>query len=280
MALSAQLPPTDFAALERVTDREERERLYAENAIYRHGEAQGTRYSKGNQAAAAKGSWQSLDVILRSDETASATLPSRELGLSRLFTALTVASGIVTVAGGAASAREGLDLKRISGTGAVLLGGGIATVAFGITAGILYGRARRGYERAVDVYNDSLGVRLGVLSPSGEYVPPKGVLVDPEGFVVLDQQEAAFARDSGEPAPSEEAPEPAPEEPVPEEPEGSPDEPEAEAGPEAKPPSTKEPAAGEGDEAGVGEQPPEKPPEGGGDPGELAPAGLSLSPRM
>jgi hypothetical protein len=275
MALSPQLPPTDFEALERVTDREERDRLYTQNAIYRHREAQGTRYSKGNHPAAAKTSWQSLDVILRSDENASATLPSRELGLSRLFTALTVASAIVTVAGGAASAREGLDLKRISGTGAVLLGGGIATVAFGITAGILYGRARRGYERAVDVYNDSLGVRLGVLSPSGEYVPPKGVLVDSEGFVVLDQREAALTGDEGPAKPSEPAPEPAPEgppaeEPAPEEPAETP---EAAASPETGP----EPA--EGDEAGT--KPPEQPAEtGGGDDGGLAPVGLSLNPRM
>jgi hypothetical protein len=272
MALSPQLPPTDFEALERVTDRDERDRLYTQNAIYRHGEAQGTRYSKGNQAAAAKGSWQSLDKILRSDSNSSAVLPSRELGLARLFTALTIASAIVTVAGGAASAREGLDLKRISGTGAVMLGGGIATVAFGITAGILYGRARRGYERAVDVYNDSLGVRLGVLSPSGEYVPPKGVLVDSEGFVVLDQQEAAFTGDRGPSEPSGPAPEPASEAPRAEEPpaeEPAPDEPAPMTGPQP----------GEADKAGT--RPPEEPREtGGGDPGGISSTGLSLSPRM
>lgn len=270
MALTAQLPPTDFEALEGATDREERDRLYTDNAIYRHREAQGTRYSKGNHAAAAKGSWQSLDAILRSDQNASATLPSRELGLSRLFTALTIASSVVTVAGAAASAREGLDLKRISGAGAVMLGGGIATVAFGITAGILYGKARRGYERAVDVYNDSLGVRLGVLSPSGEYVPPKGVLVDSEGFVVLDQQEAAFTGDGGPGKPRGQAPEPAPEKPAPGEPE---------AGIEADSPSATGPDAGEAEEAG--KKPPEQPREtGGGDPGDASPTGLSLSPRM
>lgn len=275
MALTPQLPPTDFSALERITEREERDRAYAENAIYRHGEAQGTRYSKGNHAASAKGSWQSLDAILRSDENASATLPSRQLGLSRLFTALTIASAIVTVAGGAASAREGLDLKRITGTGAVMLGGGIATVAFGITAGVLYGRARRGYERAVDVYNDSLGVRLGVLSPSGEYVPPKGVLVDEEGFVVLDQREAAFAGEGGARAPKAEGGEAGPEEPAAKEPEAEgPASPPAE--PEEQEPATEEPKEQEDAASEPDEQPRE---EGGGDPGELAPAGLSLSPR-
>ena len=156
-----------------------------------------------------------------------------------------------------------------------MLGGGIATVAFGITAGVLYGKARRGYERAVDVYNDSLGVRLGVLSPSGEYVPPKGVLVDSEGFVVLDQQEAAFAGGGGTRAPSGTAPEPAPEEPAAEEPAASPEEPEPRTEAESPPPEG--PAADDGVEKQPGEQPPES---GGGDPGDLAPTGLSLSPRM
>lgn len=189
MALSPQLEPTDYAELETIEDRGDREHAFAENSIYRHEEPQGTRYTKGTSRRAEKRSWQSLDVILRSDAASSAALPRRELRISRVFTALTVAAAILTVAGTAASAREGLDLSEINGPGAVLLGGGLATVGFGITAGVFYGKTKKGYERAVDIYNDSLGMRLGVLDAQGQYVPPAGTIVDEEGFVVLDQRE-------------------------------------------------------------------------------------------
>lgn len=208
MALTPQLKPTDFAAIEQVEDRETREQLYAENAIYKHAEPQGTRYTKGTKAGLEKRSWQSLDVILRSDMNASAALPKRELRLARLFTALTVVAGIVTVAGVAASAREGLNLGDLNGTGGLLLGGGLATAAFGITAGVFYGKTKKGYERAVDVYNDSLGVRLGVMTPKGEYIPPRGTIVDEEGYIVLDEA-------GGEPEPeAEPKPEAAPAAPL------------------------------------------------------------------
>ncbi len=218
MALTPQLQPTDFAALEQVEDRETRERLYAENAIYEHDEPQGKRYTKGTRVGQEKRSWQSLDAILRSDMYASAALPKRELRLSRLFTALTVAAGIVTVAGVSASAREGLNLGDLNGTGALLLGGGLATAAFGIAAGVFYGKTKKGYERAVDIYNDSLGVRLGVMTPAGEYIPPAGTIVDEEGYIVLDDAEIAL-----QPGPQEETgparpPKPQPEPVVPTEP--------------------------------------------------------------
>ncbi|MCA9709532.1 MAG: hypothetical protein KDK70_27085 [Myxococcales bacterium] len=196
MSLSPQLRPTDFAELETISDRGEREQAYADHAIYTHDEPQGTRYTKGTSRTAIKRSWQSLDAILRSDASASAALPTREMRISRLFTALTVVAGILTVAGTAASAREGLDLHHLNGTGAVLLGGGLATVGFGITAGIFYGKTKKGYERAVAVYNDSLAVRLGLNTAAGDYIPPAGVLVDQEGFIVLDERERAL-----EPAP-------------------------------------------------------------------------------
>lgn len=186
MSVSPQLPATDYAALEKVESREEREALYERNAIYKHAEPQGTRYTKGNDDASTRRSWQSLDVILRSDAAASEALPNKQLRLAKVFLGMTLASAVVLTAGAAASAREGLDLRDVTGPGAVLLAGGITTLAFGITSGILYGKAKKGYERAVDVYNDNLGMRLGILDAKGNYVPPAGTLVDDEGYMLLD----------------------------------------------------------------------------------------------
>ena len=184
MALSPQLQPTDFQQLETVSDRAEREQAYADNAIYVYDEPQGQRYTKGQNPMHTRRSWQSLDAILRSDASASRALPTREMRISRLFTALTVVAGILTVAGTSASAREGLDLSELNGTGAVLLGGGLASVGFGITSGVFYGRTKKGYQNAVAIYNDSLAVRLGLntapiyqrhtLTPSGRSLQPYG----------------------------------------------------------------------------------------------------------
>ncbi|MCX4241064.1 hypothetical protein [Paraliomyxa miuraensis] len=243
-SLSPQLRPTDFEELETSSDRQQREQAYADNAIYRHEEPQGMRYTKGTSELATKRSWQSLDAILRSDASASAALPTRNLRISRVFTALTVVAGILTVAGTAASAREGLDLQQINGTGAVLLGGGLATVGFGITAGVFYGKTRKGYEKAVDVYNDSLAVRLGLSTPTGEYIPPAGTIVDEHGYVVLDERERGVV--DGAPEEPGPAPEPEPEPelelaaPSPEAP--TPEPPPAEATPEPAPaPPTQSP---------------------------------------
>jgi len=205
MALTPQLPPTDYEAIGSVTDRAERELLYEANAINKHAEPQGMRYTKGPSTMGTKRSWQSLDAVLRSDSNSAAALPTRRLRRSRLFTALTVASGILTIAGTAASAREGLDLKELNGTGGLLLGAGIATVVFGITAGIMYGKSRAQYELAVDVYNDSLGMRLGLNTPAGAYIPPSGVLLDDEGFVMLADETPTGPAE----APTEPSPEPA-----------------------------------------------------------------------
>ncbi len=185
MALTPQLPPTDFAELEQIEDRDERERQYAEQQIYTEDMPQGTRYTKGTDPSTPR-SWQSLDVVLRSDASAATALPKRQLRRSRLFAALTVAAGILTVAGAAASAREGLNLGDIDPAGGVLLGGGLATVGFAITSGVFYGKSRQGYEQAVDIYNDSLGMRLGLLDGEGNYLPPRGALIDADGNVVLD----------------------------------------------------------------------------------------------
>ncbi len=193
MALAPQLPPTDFAELEKVESREDRDKLYAEQQIYKHDRPQGMRYTKGTDTSQQPRSWQSLDVVLRSDANSAAALPTRQLRRSRLFTALTVAAGILTVAGAAASAREGLNLGDLDAAGGVLLGAGLATVGFAITSGVFYGKSRRGYERAVDIYNDSLGMRLGILDGRGQYIPPRGSVVDADGNVVLDPRGDAAA---------------------------------------------------------------------------------------
>jgi catechol 2,3-dioxygenase-like lactoylglutathione lyase family enzyme len=202
MALSPQLEPTDMAALEQLEDRDAREKAYADSAIYRHQQAQGVRYTKGTSQTAERRSWQSLDVILRSDASSSEALPRRKLRIARVFTALGIAASILTVAGISASAREGLDLKKVDGTSALLLGGGLATVAFAITAGIVYSRAKRDYDRAVDIYNDSLGVRLGLYTPDGKFIAPRGALLDKDGYILLDEPEAGVEEGPQQPGPT------------------------------------------------------------------------------
>jgi hypothetical protein len=222
LALSPQLDPPDIAAMEQVVDRGERERLYTEQSIYRRQLPQGVRYTKGNNPQSVPRSWQSLDLILRSDRDASEALPLRKIRASRVLTALTAISTMALVAGISMSAREGLDFRRLTGTSALLLSGGAMTLGFGMGAGITYNQARVGYDRAVDIYNDSLGMRLGVLKPSGEYKPPSGVLVDDEGFILLDDASAgplppvSSTRVPKRPAPAEGAtPAPSPSEPEP-----------------------------------------------------------------
>jgi hypothetical protein len=237
MTLTPQLPPTDFEALEKVEDRDVRERLYAEEQIYRQDMPQGTRYTKGTDPSTPR-SWQSLDAVLRSDANAASALPTKHLRRSRLFVALTVAAGILTVAGAAASAREGLNLGDVDPAGGVLLGGGLATVGFAITSGVFYGKSRSGYEEAVDIYNDSLGMRLGILDGHGDYVPPRGALVDDDGNVVLDPGDLAKpSAVKAEPAPEpvEATPEPAEPAPVAAQPSDPPTEDPAEAATESSP---------------------------------------------
>ncbi len=184
--LTPQLAPPDIEAMEQVVSREEREALYTEHSIYRHYEPQGLRYTKGTHPAATKRSWQSLEAILRSDRNSSEALPTRKLRAARVLTALTLVSSMVMVAGIAASARDGSNFKNLNGASGMLIGGGLGSVGFAVGAGISYNQARKGYDHAVDVYNDSLGMRLGVLTPEGEYRPPPGVVVDEEGFILLD----------------------------------------------------------------------------------------------
>ncbi len=284
MTLAPQLPPTDFEQLEQVDDRQERETQYAEQQIYKQELPQGTRYTKGTDTTATPRSWQSLDVVLRSDANAAAALPTRQMRRSRLFAALTVAAGILTIAGAAASAREGLNLGDIDPAGGVLLGGGLATVGFAITSGVFYGKSRRGYEQAVDVYNDSLGMRLGLLDGKGNYIPPSGALVDEDGNVILDPGDVATPPVRAPlpvvtPAPTlEPAPEPEPEP----EPEPAP-EPEPEPAPEPEPQPAPQPEASP-DPAGDVPEPdpaarPELVPEPAPAPGTTT-AALRLQPRL
>ncbi len=184
MALVPQLEPTDFVSVEQAVSRRDRDQVRSDNTIYRHQEPQGTRYTKGNDDSTPKRSWQSLDAILRSDANSSAALPVKQLRRSRVFTALAVASSMLFVAGIATTARDGFSFKNPSPENAVLLGGALGSVAFAVVAGVLFRRAGKGYDRAVDVYNDSLGVRLGVMTPQGDYIPSSEVEVDAEGFVV------------------------------------------------------------------------------------------------
>jgi hypothetical protein len=215
MSLTPQLQPTDFAKLETVRDRAEREKQLKENWVFRHEEPQGTRYTKGLHPMATKRSWQSLDAVLRSDRNASAALPYKQLRRSRIFAALAAVSGMLFIAGSAATAREGFDFKKASGGNMVMLGGALAALAFAITSGVFYRRAQTGYERAVNIYNDSLGLRLGLLTPSGDYVPPEGAAVDEEGFILTEDKESRVEGPAQMPALGQPAPAPAPPAPAP-----------------------------------------------------------------
>lgn len=170
--------------MERVVPRDEREAAYEAHAIYPKEDARGLRYTKGTAVGAPSVGWKGLDLVLRSDANAAAALPVRPLVVSRVLLALAVASGAATVAGFAASAHRGLDLSKLGGTGALFLAGGIGSLAFGVGAGVAFGRARHGYERSVDVYNDSLGLRLGIYDVDGRYRPAPGTLVDEEGYII------------------------------------------------------------------------------------------------
>jgi hypothetical protein len=186
MSLTPQLKPTDFAKLETIKDRAEREQALKDNWIFRHEEPQGTRYTKGLHPQATKRSWQSLDAILRSERNSAEALPYKELRRSRIFAALTAVTGMLFIASGAATAREGFDFRKLNGANAVMLSSVLATVGFAIAAGIFYRRAEQGYARAVTIYNDSLGMRLGLLTPEGDYIPPPGAAVDEEGFILTE----------------------------------------------------------------------------------------------
>jgi hypothetical protein len=159
-------------------------------------------------------------LVLRSDRNSAAALPENKVRAARVLTGFMIASALVVVGGIASSAREGLDLSRPTGTSAILIGGAISSLAFGVATGIVWGQARRGYERAVNVYNDSLALRLGISDANGEYRPPEGVLVDEEGFIILDQRELSVPELRPQPpAPigpeAPEVPEPLPIVPVP-----------------------------------------------------------------
>ncbi|MBW2464729.1 MAG: hypothetical protein JRH11_23980 [Deltaproteobacteria bacterium] len=209
-SLAKQLPPTDFAALNVEADRETREAEFAAHSITRHPRPQGMRYTKGTDPNATQRSWHSLDKVLRSEQLASQALPAKQLRIARVFTGLTVVAGIGTTVGMVATAQQGLDLNNLGGQGAFLITSAALTVAFAVIAGVSYGRARRGYEKSVELYNDSLGMRLGLNEADGSFVPPKGALVDAEGFVLEEP--------APQPIPVEPPPEPEPASPQPQAP--------------------------------------------------------------
>lgn len=187
MTLTPQLEPTDLARLERVESRQDRDAAFRDNSLYRHEEPQGTRYTKGNVDGTPKRSWQSLDAVLRSDENSSAALPVKHLRRSRVFTGLAIASSVLFVSGVAATARDGFSFREATPGNVILLGGALASVAFAVLAGVFFRRARTDYDRAVDIYNDSLGLRLGVMNSAGNYKPPSDVMIDEEGYVITEE---------------------------------------------------------------------------------------------
>lgn len=189
MSLTPQLQPSDFAKLEGIRDRAEREKALKENWIFRHEEPQGTRYTKGLHPLATKRSWQSLDAILRSERNSAEALPYKELRRSRIFAALTAVTGMLFVASGAATAREGFDFQKMNGANVVMLSSVLATVGFAVAAGVFFRRAEKGYSQAVNIYNDSLGLRLGLLTPNGDYIPPADAAVDEEGYILTEDKE-------------------------------------------------------------------------------------------
>lgn len=274
MSLTPQLHPTDIAALEQIEDREAREQAYNDNAIVKKSDPRGTLYTKGQQVGARPRSWQSLDLILRSDRNSAAALPENKLRTARVLTGFLIASAIVTVGGIASSAREGLDLSRPTGTSAVLLAGGAGMLAFGIATGVVWNQAKAGYQRAVDVYNDSLALRLGIANADGEYRPPEGVLVDEEGFIILDQRELSAPQLRPKPPPPVE-PAPLPEAvespPTPED-AGAPADPTAPSTDPAEPPKVDAPSPAEAESPPPDTEPPSEteskhtsPPDAGGE---------------
>jgi hypothetical protein len=186
--LSSQLAASDPGVLDSIESREDREQAYDRERIRTVYDPRGKRFKKGDAPDAPLRGWQSLDVVLRSDANSAAALPRKKLTTSRVLMSIALASGVVAIAGAAATAREALNLKSLNGPGAVLLGGAALGLGFGLGAGITYGQARRGYERAVGVYNDSLGVRLGLYTPAGEYIPPAGTVMNEDGFIMLRDQ--------------------------------------------------------------------------------------------
>ncbi|PCC73271.1 hypothetical protein SAMN02745121_03002 [Nannocystis exedens] len=211
MSLTPQLQPTDFAKLETIKDRAEREKALKENWIFRHEEPQGTRYTKGLHPLATKRSWQSLDAILRSDKNSAEALPYKELRRSRILAALGAVTGLLFVASGAATAREGFDFQKLNGANGVMLGSVLATVGLAIAAGVFYRKAEKGYARAVNIYNDSLGMRLGLLTPNGDYIPPADAAVDAEGYILTEDANTRIDGAQQYPAPGPAiAPGPAP----------------------------------------------------------------------
>jgi hypothetical protein len=186
VGLQPQLQPTDMAAVEQAEDRQDREAMYERERIQVAYDPRGKRYFKGDDPNAPLRGWQSLDAVLRSDANSSAALPERKLRTSRVLFGMAMASSVVMLAGAAATAREGLDTNTLQGPGAVLLAGSGMALGFGIGAGISFGQARKGYEDAVEVYNDSLGLRLGLYDGDGKFIPPAGTLLDEEGFIILE----------------------------------------------------------------------------------------------
>ena len=195
-SVSPQLAPTDYRQLEQLEALEERQRAYAENAIYPVQSARGLRFVKGTSPYADARDWKGLDLILRSDARSAAMLPVRPFLWSRILLAFALSSGAVAVTGLLASERTGFDSGNMNGPAFMLVGGGVGAFAFGLASGMVFQQAKYEYHRAVDVYNDSLGLRLGLLGPDGRYDPtlrsnPAAEGVDPGATPTAGTQHAS-----------------------------------------------------------------------------------------
>lgn len=278
IGFNAQLPPADLGALEKLETREAREAAYEEERIRVEFDPRGKRFYKGDDPDTPKRGWQSLDATLRSEATSASALPEKQIRASKVLAGVALASGLVMVAGAAATAREALNLGRVTGPAAILLAGAGVSLSFGIAAGVVYGKARKGYENAVDVYNDALGLRLGLLDENGQYIPPPGTLLNEDGFIILrDEVPVTRAEVPETPADGAEAEAPPVEGPDAPEPAAGPDESPAERGDPAlaRSPGTGQSPAGA---AESGNAAPAAGLDGGDSPLPLAPRDLTFVP--
>lgn len=187
-SLSPQLPPPDFAALERLETRADRENAYREHELQVTNELVGTRYTIGTTPNQIPRSWTSLERVLQSNADSAAAIPEKKRRRARVLTVLSALSGLTFVAGVGASAAEGFEIGKATPGNMIMLTSSVATLAFALSAGLVWNSMRDDYERAAEVYNRSLGLRLGIYDADGRYLPPAGSLVEPDGSIVMFDQ--------------------------------------------------------------------------------------------
>jgi hypothetical protein len=187
-SLSPQLPPPDFAARERLETRADREAAYREHELQVRNELVGTRYTIGTTPNQIPRGWTSLERVLQSNADSAAAIPEKKRRRARILTVLSAISGFTFVAGVGASAAEGFQIGKATPGNVIMLSSSVATLAFALSAGLVWNSIRDDYERAAEVYNRSLGLRLGIYDAEGRYLPPAGSLIEPDGSIVMFDQ--------------------------------------------------------------------------------------------